>query len=573
MTRAPIRSALAGAAAGAPLARVAGIALPAALLALATACRESTPPGASAHARAVAGAHVDPLASDDRVAYLLAPCAKPEVFIADTSDMRSVLVSKLAAGQLDPLKRAKAELAAQGDAALPELRLMFDKYFKDPNGEPQVLNALTVASLTTTANARDILLRGLEHPAETVRAAAVRGLERHPSKDDYDKIRALLPIANREMQTEIAKALVASDRGRLEDDFVHLPPNPREVVFRTAVIYAICDTTRADVVDAFRRAYPDAFAEDQVFMAAAVARSGDLDAKAKLQSWLTGEDHARRNAAAQAMIRVGLTADLAPRLREEADDAIRELVAQAIGQLPSTKETRGWLAGGLSDRARGVRLTCMAALVKVKDDAASNAALELLKGESVDLESGVRVLRQAWNDDPALAQRAFEILRGLRAGDIQPVRVLPLALDRAISQVPLEAAARFLYELACTTPGDIGGLRAHRWYLLQAGNTEPAGWSFLRAQWDHESDPARRMDIVMACNYEDSERAREFVAAVVESERTTPIELLYAADLLVHRGPAERIAPLLKRVALRVEDPAVRPALNCILWEWYGPSS
>jgi hypothetical protein len=273
------------------------------------------------------------------------------------------------------------------------------------------------------------------------------------------------------------------------------------------------------------------------------------------------------------MVRVGLTADLAPRLREEPDDAIRELVAQAIGRLPSTKETRGWLAGGLSDRARGVRLTCMTALVKVKDDAASHAALELLKGETMDLESGVRVLREAWSDDPALAQRAFEILRGLRAGDIQPVRVLPLALDRAISQVPLEAAARFLYELACTTPGDIGGLRAHRWYLLQAGNTEPAGWSFLRAQWDHESDPARRMDIVMACNYEDSERAREFVAAVVESERTTPIELLYAADLLVHRGPAERVAPLLKRVALRVEDPAVRPALNCILWEWYGPSS
>jgi hypothetical protein len=334
---------------------------------------------------------------------------------------------------------------------------------------------------------------------------------------------------------------------------VHSPPNPREVVFRTAVIYAICDTTRADVLDAFRRAYPEAFAEDQVFMAAAVARSGDLDAKAKLQSWLTGEDHTRRNVAAQAMVRVGLTADLAPRLREEPDDAIRELVAQAIGALPSTKETRGWLAGGLSDRARGVRLTCMAALVKVKDDAASHAALELLKGETMDLESGVRVLRQAWSDDPALAERAFEILRGLRAGDIQPVRVLPLALDRAISQLPLEAAARFLYELACTTPGDIGGLRAHRWYLLQAGNTEPAGWSFLRAQWDHESDPARRMDIVL--------------------NRLPPILHFYAASLVVLRVLAGDAVPLLKRVALRVEDPAVRPALNCILWEWYGPSS
>jgi hypothetical protein len=535
---------------------------------LASACRESAAPAPAARGKPAA----ETLASDDRVAYLLAPCAKPEVFIADTSDMRSVLVSKLSGGQLDPMKRAKMELAQQGDAALPELRLLFDKHFKDPEGEPRLLNVITVASLTATANGRDILLRGLEHPADTVRLAAVRGLERHPSPGDYDKLRALLPFAGREMQAELAKALAASDRARLEDDFVHVASPPREAAFRTAVIYAICDTTRADVLDAFRRAYPDASGEDQTFMAAAVARSGDLDAKSKLRSWLTDADAARRGITTQAMVRVGLTADLAPRLREECDDTIRELVAHAIGELPPTKETRAWLASGLSDRSRGVRTACMTALVKVKDDAAENAALELLKGETLELETGVRVLREAWSEDRPLAERALSILRGLRSGDIQPVRVLPLTLDRAISQVPLEAAAEFLYELARTTPGEIGGIRAHRWYLQQAGNTEPAGWSFLRAQWDHETDPARRMDIVMACDFEDSQRARDFITSVVESERTTPIELLYAADLLVHRGPADQVAPLLKRVALRVEDAAVRPALNCILWEWYGAS-
>jgi hypothetical protein len=33
------------------------------------------------------------------------------------------------------------------------------------------------------------------------------------------------------------------------------------------------------------------------------------------------------------------------------------------------------------------------------------------------------------------------------------------------------------------------------------------------------------------------------------------------------------VAPILKRVALRIDDARVRPALNCLLWTWYGKSS
>ena len=47
---------------------------------------------------------------------------------------------------------------------------------------------------------------------------------------------------------------------------------------------------------------------------------------------------------------------------------------------------------------------------------------------------------------------------------------------------------------------------------------------------------------------------------------------LYAADRLVRIGPASVVAPTLKRVTLRVEDPTVRPALQCLLWTAYpGP--
>jgi HEAT repeat protein len=518
-----------------------------------------------------AEAALEPIEADDRIAYLLAPCPSAEAFLADTSDMTSVLVAKLATGQRDPLKTAKAELVAIGDAAMPELQAAFDKSFSDPHGEPRLLNILTVASLTASQRGRPILLRGLEHPAESVRTAAARGLQRHPDPADYDRIRALLPISNAEMQTQIARTLAACDRKRLEDDFLSIPPTGHDVPFQKTVVFEISDTRRDDVIDAFVRAYPNAEGEVQAFMAAAAARMGNGEAHAALLAWLKDESPARRQLAVQAMIRAGLVTELAPRLREEEQDLIRESVANGIAGLPPTPETRAWLAGGLSDRARNVRMTCMVALVKLDDDAAVNAALELLKGENADLESGLRVLREAWKENPALAERALAILLRLRAHELEPVRVSTGALDRAIAQVPLEAATRFLYDLARKTPGDVEGIPAHRWYLQQAGNTGSAGWSFLRSRWDEEAEPRRRMDIVMACAYDiSSARTRDFLISVAESERATPLEILYAARFLVQRGPAAEIAPLLKRLTLRVQDPDVRRALNCMLWEWYG---
>jgi len=57
---------------------------------------------------------------------------------------------------------------------------------------------------------------------------------------------------------------------------------------------------------------------------------------------------------------------------------------------------------------------------------------------------------------------------------------------------------------------------------------------------------------------------------VLDSGRMTPPELLYAAQQLASMGPAERVAPRLKRLALTVDDRLIRPALNNLLWNWYG---
>jgi len=96
--------------------------------------------------------------------------------------------------------------------------------------------------------------------------------------------------------------------------------------------------------------------------------------------------------------------------------------------------------------------------------------------------------------------------------------------------------------------------------------------AYVRSLWAGEKDPVRRMDLVMAGTFEKSAVTRAFLAEVVESARSTPPEVLYAADRLAQFGPAVEAAPVLKRVALRCDDKRVRPALNCLLWTWYGMS-
>lgn len=510
------------------------------------------------------------LIDDDRISYLLAPCPKSEAFLADTSDMIPVLVSKLAYGQLDPLKEAKAELADLGEAALPELRRFVERWFSDPQGGNRLLNALPVVGLMKSDGGRDILLRALEHVEETVRLAAVRGLERHPRQDDYERLSGWLPVSSAEAQGQIAQALFACDRDRLEDDFARWFEDKKYPATWNSVLPRICDTQRAATLEHFARFAKDARGEMRVYMQAALARSGDEAALAEMRALLADQDPSRRTIAARTLERAGLSRELAAQMRSESDDAIRQAAAAAIAGLPPSKENDALLSAGLSDRARGVREVCLSALVKRGDPAARDAALELLKGEKADLEGGLRALREVWRDDPALAARALDILVRLHSGELQPVRVELHALERAIALVPLVQATQRLYELARISTGTIQDLPAHRWYLQQAGNTGPAGAAFLREQWDREEDSVRRTDILTACTYDKDESSRAFLIRVIESERATPCEILYAADLFVHRGPASRAAPVLKRRTLGLSDPKVRPAMNCLLWRWYG---
>jgi hypothetical protein len=188
----------------------------------------------------------------------------------------------------------------------------------------------------------------------------------------------------------------------------------------------------------------------------------------------------------------------------------------------------------------------------------------------VDFEQAITSLRDAWKKAPEFASRTLELLERLRTGEAGGLRVDAPSVDRAIAQLPLVDAARFLYDAAKRTPGEIDGIAAHRWFLIQASNTGAAGRAWLRDRWSEEADPTWRVDIAAACAADRDATSLGFLLRVVDDERTTPLEVLHAANLLVHQGPASEVAPRLKRVALRIDDPKVRPALNCLLWQWYG---
>ena len=54
-----------------------------------------------------------------------------------------------------------------------------------------------------------------------------------------------------------------------------------------------------------------------------------------------------------------------------------------------------------------------------------------------------------------------------------------------------------------------------------------------------------------------------------ELDELEPLERLYIASNLANLGPAQDVAPRLKRAALRATDPDERRGLQCLLWYWY----
>lgn len=510
------------------------------------------------------------LAQDDRIAWLLASRTRTEPFAEDTSDLTAVLISKLASGQADPLAQAKLDLAEMGARALPALQRFFEANYADTITTARVINALDVAGMLPDGLGHALLMRGLDHPVGTVRLAALRGLMRQAGPADFERLEATASITGSEGQRELGLALWRADPARAVREL----PKWAEGGMKAAIVMAfapqLSEVRETEALGVLRGLLERVQGEFRARILSALARSGDAAALTELRTWLEDPDIGRREVAAHCLHDAGLQRELLPRLRADGYTPIRKLCAQALGEIPLDAEIRAALQDAAGDPSDEVRAIALAVLVKAGDAAGENEALELLKGNKSELERALLVLREGWGVRPELAERALTVLDGLRQGQFGTLRVERSSIWRAISQVPLERAARILYEEHRHNESPERLFSAHRWFLTQVGNTGEPGWRLVRELWRHETDPTRRVDLLMVSCYDRGEGGRRFLEEALDSGRMTPLEVLFAARELSRLGPAERVAPRLKRIVLGISDREVRPALNNLLWTWYG---
>jgi hypothetical protein len=188
---------------------------------------------------------------------------------------------------------------------------------------------------------------------------------------------------------------------------------------------------------------------------------------------------------------------------------------------------------------------------------------------STDLELGLRALREPMLSDRELAERVLSRLLDRAARDANAERSDRASTWQAIGQVPHEKAARFLLDLAERETEPIQGFPAHRWLCLQVANTREAGAPLVVERLSRERDPSKRIDLIEALAAPGGDRARDELATLLQGDSLSPYEILYVAERSITLGPAKRVAPLVKRATLRVQQGDVRLALQCLLWSSY----
>lgn len=510
-----------------------------------------------------------PWRADPRLRALFDPCPPRGHFDADTSHLVPSMVAKLSSGRLEVIRHLREELAQAGDETVLELEREIRRHYTSRLGIPILRNALGVLRLSDSPLGREILARCLEHPHEDIRASAVRGLVRHASAAEYDTLLALLPISSPELRVSLAQALWTSDPARLSRALLAWVAAVENSDLWTTVARGMA----ADGVEdgtLIAALLEDVLPSDvEPFLLAAAARDGSEDALGELSELLADPDPQRRTWSLEAIELAGRPA-LALPLLEDPIETLRAMAASLLAGSAASEDVRAALREGLKDRSRAVRQACLTSLLQMGDEGAGDLALTMLDGGQRDMEIALLSLRNHWNATPGLARSALAGLeRRLAETDEETLRQRQ-ALFQALGQIPLEAAGRLLLQQAREQPGELHRMSAHRWLVRQAGNT-PQGREVLMQAWEEEPDARRRLDLIEAAAFGSDDSTRAFLDVVLRSERTEPHEFLYAADRAVRLGPAHVVAPLLKRRALAMSDREVRPALQCLLWRWYGP--
>ncbi len=512
------------------------------------------------------------LRADDRIAPLLSPCAEGKQFTGDTGHMPAVLARKLIFSQLDPLRRSKQELADLGPAAIPELRRVFDESYSDQWKHGVLNNVLGVCALMDEPVGLEILRLGLEHPQESVRLTALDGLRKHGEPSDYDDVARWIPLSTtKENCADLLLAMQAIDPERLYADvagWLEEGALPDVVPF----VLPRCAGARAeDTVRRLRELYPKVDAPLNVYLLAPSVAQGDSEVLEQMRALLLDDNSETRRHCLEALNLVQAFEEALIVFREDDIEELRASAVSMLAQLPVSPKTEGWLVSGLSDPGQSVRSACTNVLALRGYEPVIVEALENLDGHLKQRELGLDVLRLVFDERPDIAQRAFDVVARRVRESIGGSNNESVALMQTLAHIRGRASAELLVELGSSLQGTIRGWRPYRWCVFQAYNAGPEALAYLRERFLVEEDPEARIDLLSAIWQDHSDGAREILRTALTAERSHAYELLYAADLLARIGPAVDQAPFLKReVYFRNTDARVRPALQCLLWRWYG---
>lgn len=549
---------------GSPL-RV-GIAV--AALCIAVGC-DKQPASSQTNAAPVAATDV---ASDPRVAFLLAPCEKNEHYDVDTSDPIPILIETMLHGQRDPLRRAREELAAS-EAGLEAVARVVNTQFSALDAAGPLRNAIDVLTRTDLPQARATLLYLLEYREDGIRVLAAEGLKKHGTPADYDAMRSLFDSIGFEFRSKVADAMHALDKVRAQQQYLTWIEHDEYPNLWPEFALKLAGATDPEVVERCRRLASKFGPRYQIPLITPAARAGDAEALEQLRKALREETPDLRRSALACAIEAGLERELVETLHKDPDPQLRALALGALSQPARIDEFKSDIATAMGDSDESVAQFALLTMAGLRDANAIERALALLDDPgSGSVANGMRALRVVMDSDPAIAQKAFERLSARRAAEEKLSFEARAPLLVAIGQVPSVAAGKALYEMSRTATGMAFETRAERWLTLQAANTTAAAQPFFRGELDRERDPLRRIDLLEALALKGGDGARTALLELLEGDTLSPYEVLYAAERLTHIGPAEIVAPVLKRATLRVQQNDARRALQCLLWMNYpGP--
>lgn len=510
-------------------------------------------------------------ARDPRLEHLLAPCAKWEHYDVDTSNVDAILRHMLLKGDRDALRRAREEIAARGAAGIALIGGIVDTYLVDPDGYGALRNATDVCQRSNSPAARDVLLRLMEAPYEGVLVQAVTALGKHGQPQDLELAIGVLERVSAENKINLATAIHAIDPPRVDLMYLDWMEAGEATTLWDAFAQSIARSADARVAhraNELRAKLPERY---HAFLAAPAARAGAPEALEFLRAQLRAEEPWRREIAMSALAAAGLPDELA---EIAASDPLPPLRLRAINLLsPSSPKLIDVLRQGCLSEDPTLASTCLNILIAKGDASATDRALEWLASGSPELLGlAMGALQPALARDAELAARALDVLARRTSAEGAASLAERVSILESIARIPLPEAASLLRERAKTEGGLVKGLPAQRYLLRLVGNLGEHGQRLAAAELAQASDPQLRLDLLEALTVSRSAFAAGEVLRLVEDGALAPHELLYCAEQLTLLATVEQAAPVLKRAVLRVDEPQVRVALQCLMWRAFpGP--